>query len=63
MIVLPGDSMRVVSFKVEEDLLELLEEYARKKKISKSELIRRALRNFINDSEERPYITKRIRVY
>lgn len=55
--------MRVVSFKVEEDLLELLEEYARKKKISKSELIRRALRNFINDSEERPYITKRIRVY
>lgn len=55
--------MRVVSFKVEEDLLEILEEYARKKKISKSELIRRALRNFINENEERPYITRRIRVY
>ncbi|MCE4618640.1 MAG: ribbon-helix-helix protein, CopG family [Desulfurococcales archaeon] len=55
--------MRVVSFKVEEDLLEILEEYARKKKISKSELIRRALRNFINETEEKPYITRRVRVY
>ncbi len=55
--------MRVVSFKVDEDLLELLEEFARKKKISKSELIRRALRNYIRDSSERPYITKRVRVY
>ncbi|MCE4600250.1 MAG: ribbon-helix-helix protein, CopG family [Desulfurococcales archaeon] len=55
--------MRVVSFKVEEDLLEVLEEYARRKRISKSELIRRALRNFISETEERPYITRRVRVY
>jgi len=55
--------MRVVSFKVEEDMLELIEEYARKKRITKSELIRRALRQYINGMEERPYITRRIRVY
>lgn len=55
--------MRITSFKVEEDLLELLERYARKKKLSKSEVIRRALRNYLNEHSERPYITKRIKVY
>ena len=55
--------MRVVSFKVEEDLYEILEEYAWKKKLSKSELIRRALRDYIHQSEEKPYITRRLRVY
>ncbi len=56
-------SVRVVSFKVEEELLDILEEYARKKKISKSELIRRALRNYIREHEEKPYITRRVKVY
>ncbi len=55
--------VRVVSFKVEEELLDILEEYARKKKISKSELIRRALRNYIREHEEKPYITRRVKVY
>ena len=55
--------MRVVSFKVEEELLDILEQYAERKRISKSELIRRALRSYIRENEERPYITRRVRVY
>lgn len=55
--------MRVVSFKLDEDLLEILESLAKKKHLTKSEIIRRALRNYINESQDRPYITRRIRVY
>jgi len=55
--------VRVVSFKIDEDLLSLLEEYSRKKNVTKSEIIRRALRQYIQDRVEKPYITKRIRVY
>ncbi|MFP3081009.1 MAG: ribbon-helix-helix protein, CopG family, partial [Acidilobus sp.] len=40
--------MRVLSFKLEDDLLELLEEYSRKRGIPKSEVIRRALKQYIN---------------
>ncbi|MEM0366217.1 MAG: ribbon-helix-helix protein, CopG family [Acidilobaceae archaeon] len=56
--------MRVVSFKVEEDLLELLEEYSRKRNIAKSEIIRRALRNYIikGKNVEEPIITKRLKI-
>lgn len=55
--------MRVISFKIEEYELELVDEYARKKKITRSELIRRAINKYIQEQEERPYITRRIRVY
>ena len=55
--------MRVVSFKVEEELLDIIEEYARKRRISKSELIRRALRDYIRGHGEKPYITRRVKVY
>ena len=55
--------MRVVSFKLEEDMYEILQEQAWRRKLTKSELIRRALRQYIHQSEERPYITRRIRVY
>ena len=55
--------MRVVSFKLSEDLYEILQEQAWKRKLTKSELIRRALRQYIQQSEEKPYITRRIRVY
>ena len=55
--------MRVVSFKLDEDLYEILQEQAWRRKLTKSELIRRALRNFLAETEERPYITRRIRVY
>ena len=55
--------MRVVSFKLEENLYEILQEQAWKRKLTKSELIRRALRQYIQQSEEKPYITRRLRVY
>ena len=54
--------MRVLSFKVEDDLLELLEEYARRN-IPKSEVIRRALRQYINSDKDRPYVGKYIKIY
>ncbi|MEB2837049.1 MAG: ribbon-helix-helix protein, CopG family [Desulfurococcales archaeon] len=55
--------MRVVSFKVEEDLLRMLEEYARMRGMPKSEVIRRALRRFLEQSDLRPVVTRRMRVY
>ena len=55
--------MRVASFKIEEDLLGMLEEYARKRNTTKSEVIRRALRQYIMSQEDKPFITKRIIIY
>ena len=55
--------MRVVSFKVEEDLLDILEEYARKRNVTKSEVIRRALRQYVAKNNDRPFITKRIKIF
>ncbi|MEB3778756.1 MAG: ribbon-helix-helix protein, CopG family [Desulfurococcales archaeon] len=55
--------MRVVSFKVEEELLDLLEEYAKKRNITKSEIIRRALRQYIMSQDDKPFISKRIKIY
>ncbi|MCE4625842.1 MAG: ribbon-helix-helix protein, CopG family [Desulfurococcales archaeon] len=53
-----------MSFKVDDELLWLLEELARKKRTSKSELIRAALRAYmVGEAERRPVITKRIRIY
>lgn len=54
--------MRVVSFKADEDLLVLLEEFSKKKNISKSEIIRRALRLYISRELSEPVVTKRIKV-
>jgi metal-responsive CopG/Arc/MetJ family transcriptional regulator len=55
--------MRVVSFKAEEDLLRMLEEYARERGIPKSEVIRRALKRFLEQSDFKPIATRRLRVY
>jgi len=56
--------MRVVSFKLDEDLLEALEWAAREKGVPKSELIRRAIKHYLQQHmRKRPYMTKRIRVY
>ena len=57
--------MKVVSFKVEEELLDIIEQYALKKRVSKSELIRRALRNYVAELRhgDKPYITRRVKVY
>jgi metal-responsive CopG/Arc/MetJ family transcriptional regulator len=54
--------VKVVSFKIEEDLLELLEEYSKKRNTTKSEIIRRALRSYIMRNSETPFETRRIRI-
>jgi hypothetical protein len=48
----------VVSFKIEADLLAELDEVARRRNMSRSEVIRRAIRNYM-----KPSITPRITIY
>ena len=57
--------MRVVTFKIEEDLLERLDEYAELTGESRSEVIRRALELLLFGPEEkvRPIAKKKIKVY
>lgn len=55
--------MRVLSFKAEEELALALEEVARRKKLTKSEIIRRALRKYIMEQDEKPFVTKRMKIY
>jgi len=56
--------LRVVSFKVDDDLLLRLERYAMEKNTTKSEVIRRALIYYLDRFHNyKPYVTKRIRVY
>ena len=57
--------MRVVSFKVDDELLTVLEEVARRKNITKSEVIRRALRRYIDEIErdKKPFVTRRMIVF
>ena len=57
--------MRVASFKVEEDLLDLMERVARRKGISKSEFIRQAVKKYLLDDEERRRViaTRKIKIY
>lgn len=45
--------MRVVTFKVEEDLLELLDRYAIRYNMYRSEAIREAIKNFIKRELEK----------
>ena len=57
--------MRVVSFKLEDELDDMLEAIARKKQVTKSEIIRRALRHYIlhQDEKLRPFVTRRMKIY
>jgi len=56
--------LKVISFKVDEDLLEQLEAVARQKNMSKSEIIRAAIRRYLyNENPRRPFVTKRIKIY
>ena len=55
--------MKVVSFKVSEDLDRLMEEYAKALGVTKSELIRRAIIEYIDSRRRKPYISRRVRVY
>ena len=43
--------MRLVTFKLEEDLLERLDRVAARKRVSRSEVIREALRRYLNGCE------------
>ncbi len=56
--------MRVVTFKMDEDLLERLDTYARLKGITRSEAIRRAIEKLLNEEEPRLTPTpKVIKIY
>ena len=57
--------MRVVTFKADDDMNRILDEYAKNLGISKSELIRRAIQHYINHvlNGRRVYATRRVRVY
>ena len=55
--------MRVVSFKADEELIEMLENYARRKGMSKSEIIRRAIRAYLVTVDDRPFVTRRIKIW
>ncbi|MGC9105828.1 MAG: DUF6290 family protein [Thermoprotei archaeon] len=48
--------MRVVTFKVEEELLELLDRYAIKHNLNRSEAIRKAIENLVKDELEKETI-------
>jgi len=54
--------MRIITFKIEEEILEALDALARQKGAPRSELIRRAIRLYLS-KHTRPYASKRIRVY
>ena len=51
---------RVITFKADESLIHKLDRVASSKNISRSELIRRAIREFL---DQEPIITKRLRIY
>ena len=55
--------MKVVSFKLPEEDAEYLEYLSKKTGIPKSEIIRKALQNYINGQKDKPFITKRIKIY
>ena len=46
--------MRVITFKIEEELLELLDMYAKKYKISRSEAIREGISKIVDELKNEP---------
>ena len=56
--------MRVVSVKMPEELLELLEEFARKRGLTKSEVIRRAIMEYLSERPDvKVYRSRRLKIY
>jgi len=56
--------VRILSFKVEDELAELLEIVAKQKGVTKSEIIRRALRNYLMQNKHgKPFVTPRMKIY
>ncbi len=56
-------TMRVVTFKLDEDILEKLDRYARRTGRSRSEVIRQALERLLSSEEPMIARTYRIRIY
>ncbi len=56
-------TMRVVTFKIDEDVLEKLDRYARRTGRSRSEVIRQALEKLLSSEEPLVARTYRIRIY
>ncbi len=54
--------VRTVSFKVEDDLYYMLVVLARRR-LPVSEIIRRAIRQYIRGQPDRPFVTRRMRIY
>ena len=54
--------MKVVTFKLEEELLRRIDQYATAKNMVRSEVIRRALKSYL-EREARKIITRRLRIY
>jgi len=55
--------MKVVSFKLSEEDADYLEYLSKKTNIPKSEIIRKALQNYFNAQKDKPFVTKRMKIY
>jgi len=52
--------MRTITFKIQEDLLELLDKYAMEHKISRSEAIREGISRIVDEVKDEPIIKARV---
>ncbi len=55
-------SVKVVTFKIEEELLDKIDQFALEKNMTRSEVIRRALKTYL-ERETRKIVTRRLRIY
>jgi len=55
--------MLVVSFKIDKELNDLIENYAKVSGKTKSEIIRLALYQYLKQNKKIPFETKRIKIY
>ena len=58
-----GETMRIITFKIDEVLLKRLDDYAIRNKMSRSEVIRKAIDQFLSTSQnirEKPIRVKRV---
>ena len=58
--------MRVVTFKMPEDDFMFLDEFARERNMTRSEVIRRAVKQYISKHRgevRKPFITRRMKIY
>ncbi|MCE4617558.1 MAG: ribbon-helix-helix protein, CopG family [Desulfurococcales archaeon] len=54
--------MRVVTFKIEDELIRKIDKYAYEHGLTRSEVIRRALKSYL-ERETQKIVTKRLKVY